>query len=548
MAVDVLPEDLSEDDNWGTCWDFEESSWSSESRWNSQSSGWGSKKQPWWVKAEASAQAKAKSFEGPFAGDATVTPPWWPGGGYGGAPTMSAGYASYSGYGTSGVPRAPGFWQVPSSRPPVDGPFAGESDFNSFPSMPSMTSGMGCMGHPEALPMMSFVSAPPPPSLDDFEVQIVRKAHPWSRTKSHEGSQDDAPAHSEEVGHGSSENKQDKDQGKSKGSQKTRSSQEKTDSRQEAKDDVSTEIQLALAQEGTILVKSDFDAGVRRYLGALHGCQNGQQKVKEAMHMIKTYTGAKSRESVKNWPAYLLTLLKRFEPDVFNLHLQQRKGGGKGKEPRTREANKIRKPDTPEMTTPSPATPKSPTKEASSSSRAAASTPQPAKKAEEDDTQPVVPAVELAQVLPSNWQEGRAPLLQELRLALSSPKCPFTGNTLNLEATLVSNLASGIESALTTQTSALCVRHALGVAGTREMAECPRAGDAAAFAEDEKASTLPDDATAEQAVRIVASSARRRPGSAIAALSKTIYEEIGLEVLADVLRNPRLTSLAKAGA
>ena len=34
--------------------------------------------------------------------------------------------------------------------------------------------------------------------------------------------------------------------------------------------------------------------------------------MKDALAMIQTYTGSKDRANVKNWPAYLLTLLKKF--------------------------------------------------------------------------------------------------------------------------------------------------------------------------------------------------------------------------------------------
>eukprot|EP00913_Durusdinium_trenchii_P027476 g25768.t1 len=83
-------------------------------------------------------------------------------------------------------------------------------------------------------------------------------------------------------------------------------------------DDISSAIDGLLSLPNANLQKADFDSGVRRYLGALRGCPNGPQKVKDAMAMLHTYTSQKSRSAVKNWPAYLLTLLKRFEPGALN--------------------------------------------------------------------------------------------------------------------------------------------------------------------------------------------------------------------------------------
>eukprot|EP00439_Symbiodinium_sp_Y106_P084934 s254_g27.t1 len=86
----------------------------------------------------------------------------------------------------------------------------------------------------------------------------------------------------------------------------------------EVRDEISAEIDVAVSKPGSILQKADFDSGVRRYLGALRGCQNGKQKVKDAMAMLHHYTAQKMRSAVKNWPAYLLTLLKRFEPGLLS--------------------------------------------------------------------------------------------------------------------------------------------------------------------------------------------------------------------------------------
>lgn len=75
-----------------------------------------------------------------------------------------------------------------------------------------------------------------------------------------------------------------------------------------------------LLAKGTGPLKlADFDLRVRRHLGAmLEVC--GESKVQDALTMLHTYTEHKSRDTVLNWPAYLLTLIKKFEPGVTVSH------------------------------------------------------------------------------------------------------------------------------------------------------------------------------------------------------------------------------------
>merc|ERR1719203_1019705 len=82
-----------------------------------------------------------------------------------------------------------------------------------------------------------------------------------------------------------------------------------------AKDEVNHEI-VTLVEEVAPLERADFDFRVRRFLLVLRS-SCGLQKVRDALAMIRTYTSQKSRESVNNWPAYLLTLLKKFEPEPY---------------------------------------------------------------------------------------------------------------------------------------------------------------------------------------------------------------------------------------
>lgn len=58
-----------------------------------------------------------------------------------------------------------------------------------------------------------------------------------------------------------------------------------------------------------------FDARVRQQLHALLG-SGGRPRLKAALNMVHTCTMHKTRQGVKNWPAYLLTLLRKFEQDT----------------------------------------------------------------------------------------------------------------------------------------------------------------------------------------------------------------------------------------
>lgn len=75
-----------------------------------------------------------------------------------------------------------------------------------------------------------------------------------------------------------------------------------------AKDEIDTEISAAVDNSGQ-LSRSDFDSLVRQHLHALH-CLGGVLLVREALANVKTTIVDKHRESVKNWSAYLVRLLK----------------------------------------------------------------------------------------------------------------------------------------------------------------------------------------------------------------------------------------------
>jgi len=40
-------------------------------------------------------------------------------------------------------------------------------------------------------------------------------------------------------------------------------------------------------------------------------------RVSEALAMVNKYTTGKNRDDVRSWPAYLATLLRKFDPDVY---------------------------------------------------------------------------------------------------------------------------------------------------------------------------------------------------------------------------------------
>jgi len=80
-----------------------------------------------------------------------------------------------------------------------------------------------------------------------------------------------------------------------------------------AKDEVFAEIRRVL--EGTTpLQQADFDFRVRQHLHALYN-QGGKERLREGLAVLQTATASKDRQAIKKWPAYLVTLLKRFDSD-----------------------------------------------------------------------------------------------------------------------------------------------------------------------------------------------------------------------------------------
>jgi len=84
-----------------------------------------------------------------------------------------------------------------------------------------------------------------------------------------------------------------------------------------AKDEVFSEITLLL-EANTAIHWADFDFRVRQQLHALYGT-GGAKSLHGALSTIHKMTMNKARENVRNWPAYLLTLLRKFDPGTIEV-------------------------------------------------------------------------------------------------------------------------------------------------------------------------------------------------------------------------------------
>lgn len=298
--------------------------------------------------------------------------------------------------------------------------------------------------------------------------------------------------------------------------------------RDETKVEVLAEID-ALCTDSATLQTTDFDFRVRRYLLSIR-TSGGRSKVRDALAMIQTFTQQKSRDSVKNWPAYLLTLLKRFEPDPFT------KGGkGDGKSGADQSASE------PEV----PVAESGKTSRRQKNKRAgleSASAPTPvAVDASTEDAVEVVPVLDfLEEDLPEGWDEGRQAVLEtisgSLGLGSAPPTCPFTSSPVDCNATLVSQITT----CLAPGGSARASPHVVGMARSFELGECPRVAAAATATGQPELTALPEGAPM-MAVADAAVVAMAR-GSAAAG---TVLRELGLELAAQTLRNPKVRPAAK---
>merc|ERR1719428_1483114 len=87
------------------------------------------------------------------------------------------------------------------------------------------------------------------------------------------------------------------------------------DQKARARDEVNSEIRSLLGRNA-VLISQDFDLRVRQHLHALY-TSGGRQKIRGALEMLHTSTLQKDRDSVRSWPAYLVTLLRKYDSE-FN--------------------------------------------------------------------------------------------------------------------------------------------------------------------------------------------------------------------------------------
>lgn len=91
-------------------------------------------------------------------------------------------------------------------------------------------------------------------------------------------------------------------------------SEEKGELNGRARDEVYTEIRVLL-ESNSALQSTDFDYRIRQHLHAFHG-QGGRAKLHDALQYVSTATSKKTRQAIKNWPAYIRKLLTKFEEDL----------------------------------------------------------------------------------------------------------------------------------------------------------------------------------------------------------------------------------------
>merc|ERR1712084_2172 len=93
-----------------------------------------------------------------------------------------------------------------------------------------------------------------------------------------------------------------------------------------------------LADSDGPLRTGDFDFAARRFLSELRirDKADGTERFQEALEHVFKYTNTKDRSSVRKWPAYIFTLLQKFDGNLWD-ELRERdaerrreKGGGFG--------------------------------------------------------------------------------------------------------------------------------------------------------------------------------------------------------------------------
>lgn len=95
-------------------------------------------------------------------------------------------------------------------------------------------------------------------------------------------------------------------------------------------------LEEALAESDGPLKPGDFDYAARRCLAELRSRDktDGTTRFQDAMDMVFKYTSSKGRDSVRKWPAYIFTLLQKFDPNLWeelrerDAEKRREKGGG----------------------------------------------------------------------------------------------------------------------------------------------------------------------------------------------------------------------------
>jgi len=84
------------------------------------------------------------------------------------------------------------------------------------------------------------------------------------------------------------------------------------------KKEIDRRIDIFLSWNTTPLQKRDFDFRVRRFLHEV--CiHSSVSKVSEALAMVEASTAGKRRDEIRSWPAYLATLLRRYDSKLYEL-------------------------------------------------------------------------------------------------------------------------------------------------------------------------------------------------------------------------------------
>lgn len=77
-------------------------------------------------------------------------------------------------------------------------------------------------------------------------------------------------------------------------------------------------LEEALSEGDGPVKPSDFDFAARRFLAELRtrDKSEGTTRFREALDMVLKYTSSKDRTAVRKWPAYIFTLLQKFDPNL----------------------------------------------------------------------------------------------------------------------------------------------------------------------------------------------------------------------------------------